>query len=282
MANLQLGFHGKFNFKKNEVSIMIKTASEDKALDDSLENLMNRTGFGNRKVRPVIAWANRAGLVKNNQLTPEGKLIYKLDPYLQSINSDWLMHFYLSLGDKKLNKIPDNFYEWGGWTYFVYDFIPNNLSFSTEYLHNNIASIFTEESSKVIKENFDKVIKTYTESHGLKAIQFIQKVKDAQTKIITYQTGESIPPNIYLIGYFLARLWERDFDKETSVLTDEILYHKMGLTQVLGITSDTLQDYLNQLESLGIIEQRRTVAPYQTIRRWDDPLILLEKAYVNQ
>ncbi|AFZ48541.1 hypothetical protein Cyast_2598 [Cyanobacterium stanieri PCC 7202] len=282
MANLQLGFHGTFQFKKEEIAKIIHTATEENGLNDTIKNLMVRTGFGNAKITPLKSWATHAGLLKNNQLTPEGNLIYKLDPYLQSFNTDWLMHFYFSFGDQGLNKVPNKSYEWGGWTYFVYDFIPNNLSFSTEYLHRNIASIFSEESSKSIKDNFSKVLKTYTESHGLKTIQFIQKIKDAQTKIITYQTGESIPPNIYLIGYFLARLWERDFEQETSVLTDEILYHKMGLTQVLGITSDTLQDHLNQLESLGIIEQRRTVAPYQTIRRWDAPLILLEKAYVNQ
>lgn len=282
MANLQLGFHGDFQFKREEIIKIIETASEEKALDDSLQNLMNSTGFGNRKVRPLIAWTTRAGLVKNKQLTSEGKLVHKFDSYLQSLNSDWLMHFYFSFGNKGLNKIPNHSYEWGGWTYFVYDFVPNNLSFTTEYLHSNIASIFSEESSKSIKDNFNKLFKTYTETYGLKAIQFIKAINDKKTKIVTYQTGETIPPNIYLIGYFLARLWERDFDKETSVLTDEILYHKMGLTQVLGITSDILQDYLNQLESLGIIEQRRTVAPYQIIRRWNDPLILLEKAYVNQ
>jgi hypothetical protein len=84
-----------------------------------------------------------------------------------------------------------------------------------------------------------------------------------------------------LIGYFLAKLWERDFHQETSVLTEDIYSQKMGIIRVLGIQSETLQQHLNRMESLGIIEQRRTVSPYQIIRRWDNPLTLLEKAYVN-
>ncbi|MGI0482587.1 DUF4007 family protein [Geminocystis sp. CENA526] len=282
MIKLQLSFHDTFPFKKDEITTIIKTASEDKGLDDNLSNLMDRTGFGNSKVESLIKWVTRAGLVKEKKLTSEGEIINKLDCHLKSLNSEWLMHFYLSFGTYGLNKPPKNIAEWGGWTYFVYDFIPNYISFKKKDLEEISKKNFVEASDKSIKKDFSILLRAYTENYGLKAIQFIKETEDKETKITTYKTGESIPPNIYLIGYFLAKLWERDFEKETSVLTDEILYHKMGLTQVLGITSDTLQDYLNQLESLGIIEQRRTVVPYQTIARWDDPLILLEKAYVNQ
>jgi hypothetical protein len=59
----------------------------------------------------------------------------------------------------------------------------------------------------------------------------------------------------------------------------DILGQKMGLAPVLGIDASTLQSCLNQMETLAIIEQRRAVSPAQIIRRWDDPIILLEKAY---
>jgi len=53
----------------------------------------------------------------------------------------------------------------------------------------------------------------------------------------------------------------------------------MGLTPVLGLEPDTTQEQLDKLESLALIEQRRSVPPFQIVRRWDDPLELLEKAY---
>lgn len=282
MIKLQLSFHDTFAFKKYEITTILQAASDDKALDDTLENLISRTGFGNSKVKSLKEWATRAGLVKDKKLTLEGEVINKLDCHLESLNSEWLMHFYLSFGTYRLDKPPENIAEWGGWTYFVYDFVPNHLSFNKTDLEQKSQHIFAQSSYKSIKKDFNMLLRTYTENYGLKAIQFIKKIENKETKIITYNTRESLVPNIYLVGYFLAKLWERDFKKETSVLTDEILYNKIGLTQVLGITTETLQEYLNQLESLGIIEQRRTVAPYQTIRRWNDPLVLLEKAYVNQ
>jgi hypothetical protein len=53
----------------------------------------------------------------------------------------------------------------------------------------------------------------------------------------------------------------------------------MGLGPVLGLDKTGVQEELNRLESLGIIEQRRAVPPFQVVPRWTTPLDLLEKAY---
>ncbi|TAE61753.1 MAG: DUF4007 family protein [Nostocales cyanobacterium] len=273
MAKMQLHFNGNFPLKKAEVKRILEVASEDKGLNDSLENLMAKTGLGNAKVGKIKSWAIRSGLVKDNYLTPEGKLVLKHDPYLQSIITDWLMHFYLSFGNNGLKKIPENIEEWGGWTYFIYTFLPENHTFTKDQLFANCIPIFEEKATE-IPARFKNILRTYTEQQALANCQIIQ-----ETKTDTYQTGKVQLPNTYLIGYFLAKLWERDFNKETSVLTDDIINQKMGIAAVLGIQKEALQEHLNSLESLAIIEQRRTVAPYQIIRRWDNPLKLLEKAY---
>lgn len=280
MPKLQLSFHATFAFKKEDVIKILQAASEEKSLNDSLENLMGRTGLGNQKVKPIINWAVRGGLIKDKHFTPEGEIVWKFDYRLKSIITDWLIHFYLSFGSQGLNQIPENPADWGGWTYFIYDFVPKYYNFNTDELETNTQSIFSEDSSKSISKNLRLMLRTYTEEEALKSIQFIKKV-NSDNKIDQYETGKAKLPNAYLIGYFLAKLWERDFTKETSVLTDDIIYQKMGILPVLGIQPETLQQHLNSMESLGIIEQRRTVSPYQVIRRWDNPLTLLEKSYVN-
>ena len=281
MAKLQLHFNGTFPFKKEEIKRILETASQKEGLKDTLQNLMNKTGLGNAKVDKIKKWSMRAGLIKDNYLSEEGKTVLKYDPYLQSIITDWLMHFYLSFGNQGLNKIPENAYDWGGWTYFIYDFLPQNLTFSKDNLDEKCLNIFQEKREEIPKRlNF--ILRTYTEDYGLKSINLIKKVNsNKKTKIDQYETGNSNLPNTYLIGYFLAKLWERDFNKETSILTDDLIKQKMGLIQVLGINAEDLQTHLNNMESLGIIEQRRTVLPHQIIRRWHYHLTLLEKAYDN-
>jgi len=281
MAKLQLHFNGTFPFKKEEIKRILETASQKEGLKDTLQNLMNKTGLGNAKVDKIKKWSMRAGLIKDNYLSEEGKTVLKYDHSLQSIITDWLMHFYLSFGSQGLNKIPENAYDWGGWTYFIYNFLPQNLTFSKDNLDEKCLNLFQEKREEIPKRlNF--ILRTYTEDQALKSINFIKKVNsNKKTKIDQYETGNPNLPNSYLIGYFLAKLWERDFSKETSILTDNLIKQKMGLIQVLGINSEDLQTHLNNIESLGIIEQRRTVLPHQIIRRWHDPLTLLEKAYDN-
>lgn len=281
MAKLQLHFNGTFPFKKEEIKRILDTASGKEGLKDSLQNLMDKTGLGNAKVDKIKKWSIRAGLIKDNYLSEEGKIVLKYDPYLQSIITDWLMHFYLSFGSQGLNQIPENSYDWGGWTYFIYDFLPQNLSFTKNNLDEKCLNLF-EEKREEIPKRLNFILRTYTEDYGLKSINFFKKVNsNKKTKIDEYEKGNPNLPNAYLIGYFLAKLWKRDFGKETSILTDDLIKQKMGLIQVLGINEEDLQAHLNNMESLGIIEQRRTVLPYQIIRRWHDPLTLLEKAYDN-
>lgn len=102
MPKLQLSFHTTFALKKDDVLKILTAANEAQGLDSSLDNLMERTGLGNKKVGPMKSWAIRSGLVRNNHLTPEGKIILAKDPYLQSPITDWYMHFYLSFGDNGL------------------------------------------------------------------------------------------------------------------------------------------------------------------------------------
>lgn len=273
MPKLQLSFHTTFALKKEDILRILQAAAEAKGLSDSLESLMDRTGLGNKKVVPIKSWASRAGLLSEDFLSPEGKLVLEKDPYLESLTTNWLMHFYLSLGDKGLQTPPTNPADWGGWTYFIYTFLPHYRAFTSDDLVHTSALVFEQETTKNLTKNFKIPLRAYTEEQALANCKFLTQ-EDNQ-----YVAGQANLPNAYLVGYFLAKLWERDFSNDTSALTESILNHPMGLAPVLGLSVAATQEQLNTLESHGIIEQRRAVPPFQVIPRWDAPLTLLEKAY---
>jgi hypothetical protein len=214
--------------------------------------------------------------VRGDRLTPEGAFILKTDPFLESPLTDWFMHFYLSFGDKGLTPPPDDPAEWGGWTWFVYKFLPKYFTFTIDNLLYAAGQTFENETNKKLEKNFRYVFRAYTEAEALEKCQFLQKLDNNK-----YVGGEAKLPNPYLIAYFLAKLWERDYADTSSIVTDDLLNHKMGLAPMLGLEPPILQDQLNKLEVFGLIEQRRTVPPFQTVRRWDSPLSLLEQAYAN-
>ncbi|MFN5923142.1 MAG: hypothetical protein ACK466_04875 [Pseudanabaena sp.] len=53
MSELNLSFHATFALKKEDVLRIIKAAEEEKGVKDSQENLMAKTGLGNKKVSPI-------------------------------------------------------------------------------------------------------------------------------------------------------------------------------------------------------------------------------------
>ena len=265
MPKLQLSFHTSFALKKEDISKILSATKDEAGLDDSLEGLMARTGLGNKKVGPIKSWATRSGLIHKNRLSLEAARVLANDPYLKSSATNWLMHFYLSFGDRGLTTPPETPAEWGGWTWFVYSFLPEQFTFRTEDLTYEAGQVFEDETSKKLEKNFRYVLRAYTESEALESCEFIQSITTGK-----YVAGEASLPNPYLICYFLAKLWQRDYGNTTSVVTDEVLNHKMGLAPVLGLEAAALQKQLDKLETFGLIEQRRTVPPFQIVRRWDD------------
>jgi len=289
MPEFNLSFHGTFALKKEDILRMLKVAEEEKGADDNKQNLMSRTGLGNEKVLRIKAWSIRSGLIdrETGKLTPQGAIARKHDPYLQSPITDWLMHFQLSLSEEGLKEkdkpkapderaIPANF---GGWQWFIFTFLPNHQNFSRNTLDHAANQIYETDNKKAksISEDLLKVLKAYTDKKdALAQINFLKSSAKDQ-----YIAGEATLPPDELIAYFLAKICERDFQGLSQINSDRLLQHPFGLAPILGISPDKVQDLLDRLSGKGIIEQYKTVPPFQIIPRWNEPLDLLEKAYVN-
>ncbi len=93
MPNIQLHFNGNFALKKEDLRKILQAAAEEKGLNDDLQGLMDRTSLGNAKIGRMKSWAIRAGLVKDNRLSPEGEIVWRVDSDLESTITGWLMHF---------------------------------------------------------------------------------------------------------------------------------------------------------------------------------------------
>ena len=270
MSKLQLGFHGTFALKKEDIIKILSAASEEIGLNDSLENLMTRTGLGNKKVGPMKSWAIRAGLINDVNLTSEGQIVWKHDSRLEKLETDWFMHFYLSFGSYGIKPLPENHAEWGGWTYFIYSFLPKYKIFTLEELVESSLPFFEEERGNLLK-NFRLLLRAYVEKKALCECGLIYEKEQK------YWSKNPQLPNPYIIAFFLAKIWERDFNQLTSIFASDLTNKNTGILEVLAVDTEKFQEILNLLEGHGVIEQRRTVPPYQIVSRWNNSLELLEK-----
>lgn len=221
------------------------------------------------------SWAARSGLVNDTTLTEAGRIVLAQDPYLQSPITDWFMHFHLSFGSQGLATPPDNPAEWGGWTWFTHEYLPQYPTFTIDELVGYASTVFNE-SSKQLQKNLNYVLRAYTEPQALGKIQYLTAPESK-----TYTAANRQLPNPYLMGYCLAQLWQRDFSDVTSILTQDLLNQRLGLTAAFSLSPAQLQETLNDLEYHHILDQQKAVAPPQLIRRWQNPLDLLEKAYTT-
>lgn len=273
MSKLQLSFHTTFAFRKSEVARLLTLAGGPDGIPSTIQELMAETGFGTKKVGPVKSWAARAGLISGNALTEEGRIIFAADPFLRSSATEWLMHFNLSFGSKGFATTPSRAAEWGGWPYFVFEFLPDHREFTLDFLVASAERVF-EDTPKLLRANFPYLLRAYTDPEGLGRCGFLKASANG-----AFRAGESEIPILTLAAYLLTKLWARDFGETHSVLTDAILDQRMGLAPLLGISRSESQDLLDRLAGEGYVEQRRTVAPFQVVRRWPNPSELLKAIF---
>ena len=275
MNKLQLGFHTTFAFRKAEVARLLGLAARPGGLPVSAAALVSETGFGTKKVGPVKSWAIRAGLIEGNAVTEAGRVIFEADPFLRSKTSEWLMHFNLSFGSNGFEPPPPRADDWGGWPYFIFDFLPSHPEFTLETLVRAAESVF-DDPYKLLKANFPYLLRAYTDLDALSGCAAL-----AITPQGSYRLGaKELPPNS-LIAYLLSKLWQRDFGETESVLTSDVREHHMGLAPLLCVSRLEFDGVLDRLSGDGYVEQRRTVAPYQLVRRWGDSTELLKRAFQN-
>jgi len=175
------------------------------------------------------------------------------------------MHFYLSFGDKGLQSPPDDPAQWvAGLT--VYTFLPQHSTFTGDDLLHHSALVFDQEIPKTYSRN-SSLSCEHTPSPKHPASFSLWK----KTSIwLDMSACPTLPSGI------LAKLWERDFKDEGSVITESIVNHN-GACPALGVKVEALQEQLNALKPTASLNSDGL--SFQVIPRWDEPLALLEKAY---
>jgi hypothetical protein len=177
-----LGFHTTFIPKKEDLTKILNAASESQGLNDTTKNLQMRTGLGNKKVGPMKSWAIRSGLVNKEGLTPAGKIIIEYDPFLTSLVTEWFMHFHLCFGEYGLASPPATADEWGGWTYFIFEYLANRSQFTLDSLTESCLATFDEDNANAVKKNLRVLLRTYTESDAIAQLQIIKQTNKKENR----------------------------------------------------------------------------------------------------
>jgi hypothetical protein len=233
--------------------------------------------LSNRTIHTCEQWAVAANLLEGKRLTPEGSLMVKRDPYLETTVTAWVLHFHLS-------------HQYVIWKYLVYEFLSNQITFTLDEVVSICSEAFEEEKSENLKKVIRLILRNYTDPQSIHKSKFIVQNKKG------YSKGNPDLLNPFTIGYLFAKTWERNFKPKNAILVSEVTASQTGLANILGINEERLKQQFDILAKHEIIEQRSakphlsstkppiktaTEINYQIIRCWDDPIELLEEAYDN-
>ncbi len=276
---MSLSFHQTFRLELSNVERLIASIREQPTLDNV--GISEATGIGigkdpnHGKVQPTIDYATYGGLIEAHpteegqqiSLTDIGELVIENDRRLRKRVSHWVIHYHLSRPGSEAE----------AWTFFVHHFLPQfeppNGSFRRFQLSSAIKHEFGGRAS-VKTVNPGLLTSCYTdESNALGKLRLVRE-KDKNE----FVHSQPNIPNAFVAAYILADMWERRHPTSSTVSVSTLL-QPGHLATTLGVDNTILQQLLDRMTAEKLIDQMRSVSPFQVVRGWDDKLELLQAAY---
>ena len=169
-------FHGSFGLNRAYMSGIMKSAMANPKYKD--RQLASPFKYGAPFASRYRSWLHKCGMTELGlpmKLTPMGKIVYKKDPALKTITSQWFLHHELVTDPERAE----------AWHFFVKEFLPQNTSFTKERLLMGLMEklrIHSEQhfgpGSTLNKTILRKIIEVYTEEHGLGQLGIIKSEGD--------------------------------------------------------------------------------------------------------
>jgi hypothetical protein len=271
---MNLIFHKTFGLNLADLKLLLAAISKNPSLDNFQISEATGIGIGKKsgdgKVLPVIQWAQYVGLIyiktdgkmRAILFADEGNIVFQKDPYLRSPVTSWLFHYNLSKPDPN-----------SAWHYFVHSFLPEHFEFNRDDLINGLKIEFPE--TKITSINPGVLLNSYLNENAMKPLGILEKIgKDRYRKGIVNITCSAI------LGYILAKIWDREHPQNMTVGFDA-LEQPHHLLRTMSIPMDLAIRHLEILRDKGLLDLNRSVKPFQLIKRWSSPLEFLERAYLE-
>jgi len=164
-------FHGSFGLNREYMAGVLASslANPGATADEIAAPYGYKAPFTGR----YRSWLHKTGLTTKNRkttLTPFGEVVWRNDPRLQSIITQWLMHHELCTDKERAE----------AWHFFANEFLPNNKEFSIGGLEEGLSMKLMPHhpthfgrGSSMIKVICRKIIQCYTDANALGALEII-------------------------------------------------------------------------------------------------------------
>lgn len=164
-------FHGNFGLDRKRMASILSLALNDSGL--RIQEMAGAFSFNTPFTSPYRTWLHKTGMIESQypiRLTQMGEIVYKHDPSLETLTTQWFLHHELTIDPERAE----------AWYFFIHEFLPLHKTFSqidllsglTEKLHSH-SEKYSGPGSTINKIISRKIIECYTSVDALGGLNLI-------------------------------------------------------------------------------------------------------------
>lgn len=233
--------HEKFECKASWLPLASKDIN---AIFGDIETSISLTGIGSNKVKSLRQWMHKFSLLDENKFTHDANTIFSHDPYLEKVDSLWILHTYLSQNFEKATLYFLFFNQ-----FFMSNFTKESLLYKLQSWCENKDIKMSENT---LESDVNVLIKMYLkndENNGFSNsifndLNIIHKVEHEYIVNVKNPAPLSDEAFLYLFLYSI-----RDCTGNTISVKD-LQFGQTSLQYMLCLTEERLLDKLERLSTL--------------------------------
>lgn len=230
--------HEKFDCKMSWLPLAYKNID---AIHNDIEIAIAITGLGSNKIKSLKQWMRKMTLFAGEEFSENAETIFSNDPYLEKLESLWILHTYITQNFEKATLYYLFFNE-----FFIPNFTKESLlertkewceKQSIKMADNTLESDITVLAKMYVKD--EKSNSLFNDLHLLSKVgnEYVFNVKNpAELTDITF---------LYIFLYFI-----RNHDENTISVKD-LQFGKTSLQYTLGLTEEKLLEKLEKLNEIS-------------------------------
>jgi hypothetical protein len=166
-------FHGNFGLNRVRMAGILKNGLEQPTITD--DELAKPFGYKAEFTKRYRSWLHKTGLTQQGlplRLTPMGEVVWQKDPALETLTTQWFMHWELSQDPTRTET----------WHFFANEFLPERETFTKDDLLNALTIRLKPHSekhfgpgSKLTPVIVRKLIECYLEPTALGALGLLRR-----------------------------------------------------------------------------------------------------------
>jgi hypothetical protein len=241
--------HDKFDCKVDWITKGLQAYEQNNKifLQTNIRNSIKQLGLGINMIKSLSHWMSVLGLINNDSLSLLGQIILDKDPYLENLDTFWILHWNLVKNIKR-NTLYNLFFN----KYYPYKFSKKDiLNYVISWMDKNNVSL----SHNTLNSDIDVFLKMYAKSNKdntdmnlLSDLNIITRLTNSEYSLNINSTAK-ISDEVFL--YILCDCFDMKNSSNTkSISMDDIQKGVLSIQKSLCMSENMLYSKIYKLQEL--------------------------------